>query len=162
MDVGSDIYQDSESLIHAAKASYSSGNYSESFNLAQQAIVVSDSYVPLNNSYVYLPFLVTVPAIGYVVWRTQRKEPPQEVAPSTYDIESIFEENQHLREDEKEIIIFIGKHSKGLYVSEIRERFELPKSTTWRMMQRFEEADIIKTSSRGRGTFVKINPIWAI
>jgi uncharacterized membrane protein len=161
MDSGSDIYRDSEALIHAAKASYSSGNYSESFNLANQATVVSDSYVPPNNSYVYLPFLVIVPAIGYVVFRPQRKEPTREAAPDTYDIERIFEENQHLRQDEREIIIFIGEHSKGLFVSRIRERFELPKSTTWRMMQRFEKADIIKTSSRGQGTFVKINQIWA-
>jgi hypothetical protein len=80
---------------------------------------------------------------------------PQEVV--DVDLDLIFEENRFLRLDDKEVIRFIHESGGGVFASELRERFRLPKSSAWRMIRRLEREEIIETRKVGRETFIQIS-----
>ena len=44
-----------------------------------------------------------------------------------------------------------------MFASELRERFDLPKSSAWRMIRRLEKEDIVETKKVGRETYVQIS-----
>jgi uncharacterized membrane protein len=60
--------------------------------------------------------------------------------------------------DEKEVLKFIANAKEGVFVSELRKRFDMPKSSAWRMMRRLEGVGLIKSKPVGRETFVQMNP----
>jgi len=78
------------------------------------------------------------------------------------DLDLIFEENRFLRLDDKEVIRFIYESGNGVFASELRERFKLPKSSAWRMIRRLEREDIIETSKVGRETFIEISSRYVL
>lgn len=161
INANSDEYIGANGLLQSAKESYDQGNYTEAYTLAQAAVETADTYEPSNNQAMYALLVLVILVAGYLVWKYLPRGKESHKTVESYDVEAIFEENTHLRTDEREIIEFISRHGEGLFVTVIRDRFDVPKSTAWRMMQRFEEADIIETKSIGRETFIKINSIWA-
>jgi len=58
------------------------------------------------------------------------------------DLDMVFKNKGHLRTDEKVVLRFI-QETGGAFMTEIRERFDIPKSTAWRMMNRLQEEGII-------------------
>ncbi len=156
-----EVYNTANDLLQSARDSYEEGNYTQAYSQAQQAGVAADKYEPPNNQALYALLVLGVLVAGYLVWKYLPRGKESTKSVERYDVEAILEENTHLRSDEREIIQFISQHNEGLFITVVRDRFNIPKSTAWRMMQRFEEADIIETKSIGRETFVKINSIWA-
>lgn len=76
---------------------------------------------------------------------------------SKADVQVIFDENPNLRLDEKEVVRYINDSNEGVFITELRERFDLPKSSAWRMMRRLEDMEVIETEQIGRETFVRIS-----
>ena len=85
----------------------------------------------------------------------RKKEVIKEVIPEV-DLESVFDAYPRLRMDDREAIRFIASSGEGVFVSELRERFDLPRSSTWRMVRRLEEMGVIGTEKVGRETFLKL------
>jgi uncharacterized membrane protein len=52
---------------------------------------------------------------------------------------------------------YINDSNEGVFITELRERFDLPKSSAWRMMRRLEDMEVIETEQIGRETFVRIS-----
>jgi uncharacterized membrane protein len=71
------------------------------------------------------------------------------------DLDALFKENTYLRTDEKAVLRYIHE-SGGAFVTEIRERFDIPKSSTWRMIKRLEEYELISIETVGRESHVNI------
>jgi uncharacterized membrane protein len=157
----SDIYSETNDLIQTAQDNYGSGNYTGAYTYAQQAVMTIDNHVQPTSWYQYVIVLSLLPIIGYSVWKFYPRMLTSDTVIERYDIEALFEENPHLRSDEKEVLEFIAEHVGGLFITVVREKFDLAKSTAWRMIQRFEAAELIETKSIGRETFLKINSIWA-
>jgi uncharacterized membrane protein len=61
-----------------------------------------------------------------------------------------------LRMDEREALRFIASKAEGVFVSELRDRFELPRSSAWRMVRRLEGMGVIETERVGRETFLRL------
>ena len=94
--------------------------------------------------------------LGLALLRYRNREIKEE-KPDKIDLQRIYEQNPQLRQDEREVIKLISKTPDGLFASDIREKFDLPRSTAWRMINRLEEADILRTSLIGRETHVEIS-----
>ena len=167
LDRRTSLLDQAKDELEEAHRTYDSGDYERAKNLAQRASVtaqVSKSVswfkkvpiVPLAGT------IATVPLILVYFFRKRKAEPVEMLAEPKderieVDLDTIFEQNRFLRLDDKEVIRFIYESGGGVFASELRERFDLPKSSAWRMIRRLEKEDIVETKKVGRETYVQIS-----
>ena len=167
LDRRTSLLDQAKDELEEAHRTYDSGDYERAKNLAQRASVtaqVSKSVswfkkvpiVPLAGT------IATVPLILVYFFRKWKAEPVEMLAEPKdkrieVDLDTIFEQNRFLRLDDKEVIRFIYESGGGVFASELRERFDLPKSSAWRMIRRLEKEDIVETKKVGRETYVQIS-----
>jgi uncharacterized membrane protein len=152
------LEQAREELLMAQEY-YASGNYQESKQLAEQSAATAlNSEKPFLNINMYLIGTIGVGIISSLFFISRKPEKSQNKEIYQMDLEKVFSQHSHLRVDEKEILKFISESKEGVFVSELRQRFHIPKSTAWRMMRRLEGEGIIQTKPIGRETFVQMNP----
>jgi len=147
---------DVEVNLEQARALYTLGDYDGAAVLAGEALVsAEDSRRPFNSGF----FLWAIPLGGVVVllflYLRKREERPQEDVPEV-DLDAVFEAYPQLRMDEREALRFITSAGEGVFVSEIREQFSLPRSSAWRMVRRLEEMGVIEEERIGRETFLRL------
>ena len=112
-----------------------------------------------NNSLIFITGLIFLAIIiGYVYLRKRPKSKLMTQVPkkvSQIDIEDVFRENPTLRTDEKAVLRYIHE-SGGVFITDIRNQFDMPKSSAWRMMKRLEEEGLIETSMVDRETYIQL------
>jgi len=84
----------------------------------------------------------------------EKVERPESVQPDV-DLDAEFRKRPHLRTDDKAILRFI-QESGGVFITEVRDRFDIPKSSAWRMIKRLEDEGLIKSSTVGRETYLQL------
>ena len=60
------------------------------------------------------------------------------------DKETIFRLKPDLRQEDKDIVTFISESGGQVYESELRKKFLLPRTTTWRAVKRLEREGIVE------------------
>lgn len=152
------LLQDANTFFKEANLKYNSGFYINSSMSAETArnLAIESTAPKFNNYFLLIPSALAVILI-YIFYR-QMKDPRKSNIGKNIYIEQILSDNQQLREDEKEVIRYISQKPEGVFTSELRDVFELPRSTAWRMIQRLEEKKIIATEFVGRETFIRISP----
>jgi len=155
--------------LQQAQAAYDAGEYENARTLADQATATaqqSKSTTGLLSPQIILLSAAIIVIIGVIVYRTYGRSTPsapravEEIA--EIDVESIFRQNPELRMDEKEVIRFIAGAGGEVFVAEIRDRFDIPRTSLWRMIRRLEGEEIVETKVVGRETYVKISPKYAL
>ncbi len=69
----------------------------------------------------------------------------------------IFEDHPNLRRDENEVIRFLAEGGREFTMREIRERFDIPRSSAWRLARRLIEHGILMERKLGRQSLLRIN-----
>jgi len=149
-------------LIDAAEDSYTAGDYSSALSDAEQAHTMLTEAEPIQSGYQSLLIagaaLVVLLAAGYIYLRSGGKvelpakpdEPPVSV-----DLDAVFRDRPHLRTDDKAVLRYIqGKG--GAFITEVRDHFNIPKSSAWRMARRLEEEGLLSVSTVGRETYIQL------
>ncbi len=72
------------------------------------------------------------------------------------DKETIFRIKPELRQDDKDIVTFISENGGQAYESELRKKFLLPRTTTWRAVKRLEREGIIEIEKIDQQNLIKI------
>jgi len=150
-----------QAKIDEAQSAYDTGEYMTAGSLASEAVALiqeAEPDRPQSNLLLYLFGLAGLLAIlGYIVFSRQKKgkKPVLEGDRLKVDLDEVFRENPHLRTDEKAVLRFI-EESGGAFVKEIRDRFDMPKSTAWRMANRLEEEGLVDVSTVGRETYLEL------
>jgi uncharacterized membrane protein len=149
--------EEAKASLDEARIAYKHGNYEVASARAVEAIESANlSKTPdRNNISLYAVSLIGLSIIGFLIYRYLNFDQREVI--SEINLEHIFDENPQLRQDEREVVELIANSPEGLFASEIRDRFDLPRSTAWRMINRLEEAEILKTSMIGRETHVEIS-----
>lgn len=145
-----------KSALVKAETLYSEGNYQEAKVQAEESerIAINSeeegTYSSINISWM-IAAGASLTVIALIYWSMIREKISKGV-----DLDGLFEENPHLREDEREVISYLADKPDGLFASDIRERLDIPRSTAWRMIQRLEEDGIIEKNMVGRETHINI------
>jgi len=72
-------------------------------------------------------------------------------------VEKIFKAHPQLRQEEKDVILFLAENNGKVFEAEIRERFpDLPRTTLWRLVRRLEKLEIVKIRKIGLGNRVEL------
>src|SRR5437899_131780 len=147
-------YADAEALANTAK------------NLALQEQQTANTKNPSDNT---IPILIVggISAAGAAVFLIIKKSRTKlvtvaELPKSNYvapDKETIFRLKPELRHEDKEIIIFISEKGGRVYESELRKKFLLPRTTTWRAVKRLEREGIVEIEKIDQQNLIKLRKI---
>ena len=83
-----------------------------------------------------------------------RKEPQGSYAPPSK--ETIFRLRPELRQEDKEIVAFISEKGGQVFESELRKKFLLPRTTTWRAVKRLEREGIVEIEKVDQQNLIKL------
>jgi hypothetical protein len=151
--------EEAEAIHMEALIAYQGGEYVTAQTQALHSKILADNAEKPKRTYLYyigggVLFLLFG---SFVVYSRLGREKEHEISPIIADLERIFEENPRLRMDEKEVIRFIAENRGELFANEIRKRFDIPRTSLWRMIRRLKEQDILKERKVGGQSLVSIH-----
>src|SRR2546428_7036105 len=156
-----------------ANSAFSQGKYSSAEVLANEAknIASQEQEIALSNSKPTsdnTPLLIGGGIAGAVttavilIRRTKNSKPVKTieffkndnfVVP---DKETIFRIKPELRQEDKDIVTFISENGGQAYESELRKKFLLPRTTTWRAVKRLEREGVIEIKKIDQQNLIKL------
>lgn len=69
----------------------------------------------------------------------------------------ILEERAHLRPEDQQVLKYLAEKEGSAFESEIRIRFQLPKTTIWRLVKRLEREELVEIRKAGGQNLIKLN-----
>jgi uncharacterized membrane protein len=72
------------------------------------------------------------------------------------DLERIFQNHDTLKLEDREAIKFLAENNGEVFATEIRDRFDMPRSTTWRLIRRLKDLDIVEEVKVGNQSLIRI------
>ena len=159
--------------LAAAETAYASavnlfddGDYVEAENVANQAYQLAlqaEAEPSGGNIMLYIGLLVLLLAAGgggYMYMQKNKMDGDSSVPPTKQqaeiDLDKILNEHD-LKLEDREVLRFIADSQGEVFASEIRDRFEMPRSTTWRLIQRLKDLEIIEEVKIGNQSLLRID-----
>ncbi len=92
--------------------------------------------------------------------RSKESDPSSAISPLTsvkkVNLDKIFFKFDNLRLEEKEVLRFLAGRNGEAFASEIRDRFDMPRSTAWRLMRRLVEYGLVEETKVGNQSLIRI------
>ena len=153
LDTATDLLQQAEDV-------YDAGDYEEASALAGLAqSAASSATAPTEGFDIMLVGVATLVVIAVAAFFLMRRKPSQPVVSVvSYDIEALFADKPHLRLDDKEVIRFLVENGGESFAAEIRERFNVPRTSLWRMIRRLQREEGVEVNNIGGQSLVRISP----
>ena len=91
--------------------------------------------------------------------------PPVPSTTSDYQIDSsilshivgnILIEKPHLRPEDQQVLKFLAEKEGAAFESEIRSKFQIPKTTIWRLVKRLEREELVEIRKAGGQNLIKL------
>jgi uncharacterized membrane protein len=159
--VGAEALTQANQLLDEAIDAYENGEYGVSLTKAEQAYEAALNVEPEtegNQTLIILGVAVVVLLVAGYIYLSSRKPglpaKPEAQAPEV-DLDAVFRDSPHLRTDDKAVLRYV-QESGGAFITEVRERFDIPKSSAWRMVKRLEEEGLLEVSNVGRETYLQL------
>jgi len=157
---------EAEDMLESASQLYQAGSYSEADADALQATQLASSSTAPSNTLLYLGVVVLAAAAsgGYVYMKrvkaapepTVKPAPASPATPTEVDLDRIFDMHESLRLEDKEVLRFLAENSGEAFASEVRDRFDLPRSTAWRLIRRLVREGIVEEVKIGNQSLIKV------
>jgi len=68
----------------------------------------------------------------------------------------ILEERPHLRSEDQEALRYLAEKEGAAFESELRSKFQLPKTTIWRLVKRLEREELVEIRKAGGQNLIKL------
>lgn len=143
-----------------AESSYALGDYTGALELAEEAQDLAESATGKgsgSNMLLYAGLVVVAGGIGaaYILMGRSKKAPVLQAV--SFDLDRLFGEHPNLRMDDKEVIRFLAQNRGETFAAEVRERFDIPRTSLWRMIRRLEGEGIIEVATIGGQSLIRLN-----
>ena len=157
-----------EDTLSSAETYYNQGLYVEAETSAKQAsqLALLADEPRGGNTMLYLGIFVIVAVAGggyYYMQKMRPKDSPPppptpipEIDAKTVDLEKIFAINSDLRLEDREVIKFLAENNGEAFATEIRDRFDMPRSSAWRLIRRLVSYEIVEEVKVGNQSLVRI------
>jgi uncharacterized membrane protein len=148
---------EAEKLLADAQSKYQTGDYEQALNLAGQAFDAAlNTEKPGNyTGYIAVGVIIVVASAAYYLYK---RKPPQEYTREEVDIDldRLFEEHPELRMDDREVLKYIAENEGEAFAYDIRERFDIPRTSAWRMIQRLQRFEVVNERKIGGQSLISI------
>ncbi len=145
-----------EELLVNAEGHYALGDYAKAKTSADQAYDSAISSKPSDSSLLIGGVaILIVAAVGIFLYARRRRKIPSPQPPSVksdegiVNLEAIFQKNPDLRVDDKEVVRFLAEHNGEAFANEIRDRFDIPRTSAWRMIRRLIALGVVEERKIG-------------
>jgi uncharacterized membrane protein len=71
-------------------------------------------------------------------------------------VSKVLEERPHLRPEDQQVLKFLAEKEGAAFESEIRIKFQLPKTTIWRLVKRLEREELVEIRKAGGQNLIKL------
>ncbi|MBN2335019.1 hypothetical protein JXL21_05625 [Candidatus Bathyarchaeota archaeon] len=150
---------DAQQLLAQATSAYGDGEYSAAYGYASQSQAAAMNAEKPQSYTLYIGAGIAALVLGAGLFlRVNRREGSTgEKELLEVDLDALFEDNPELRMDDREIIKFIAESGGELFANEIRERFDIPRTSAWRRIRRLESLEIIEERKVGGQSLISIH-----
>ena len=163
--------------LDEANTAFNQGRYSDAEALANDAknLAVQEQQTALStpkpsDSINTTPILIAAGAAAagttvFIILRrtkTTKELPIPQIPQNNYvppDKETIFRLKPELRQEDKDIIAFISEKGGRVFESELRKKFLLPRTTTWRAVKRLEREGIVEIEKVDQQNLIKLQKV---
>lgn len=154
---------EAETIMEQAEEAYGAGDYEGALALADEArasVENATSQPPKASPGIPVTWLAVILAVvagaGFMLYL--RRAPPETAEVHfSFDLERLFESHPHLRMDDREVVRFLASSGGEAFAAEIRERFDVPRTSLWRMIRRLEGEEVVEVSMVGGQSLVMID-----
>ncbi|MBL7167371.1 hypothetical protein ISS40_01735 [Candidatus Bathyarchaeota archaeon] len=143
-----------------AESSYALGDYTEALELAEEAQDLAESATRKSsgsNMLLYAGLVVAAGGVGAAYMLMGRPKKAPEVQAVSFDLDRLFREHPNLRMDDKEVIRFLAQNRGETFAAEVRDRFDIPRTSLWRMIRRLEGEGVIEVATVGGQSLVRLD-----
>ena len=111
-----------------------------------------------SNLFIYGGAFLLMVAIAAAYYYFKVREVPPQVVPTSrpVDLDELFDMHPDLRVDDKMVIRFIAERGGEAFANEIRERFDIPRTSAWRLIRRLQRLEIVDERKIGGQSLVMI------
>jgi uncharacterized membrane protein len=160
---------DAEVELEKAESSYYQGNYDDSHSYATAAyqIALSAKKTGGINQVLIFSFFIII-GISLIFFMRKRISTDLGITKvdeistkvketrTIVDLERLFEAFPDLRFDDRETIRFLAEQEGEAFANEIRERFDMPRSSAWRMIRRLINEGVVEEKKIGNQSLIRI------
>ena len=146
-----------ESLLLDAQSEYQAGDYDQALIYAEEALEAAlNSERAGNNTLLIAAGLVVLIAVGAFLV-TRRKNTPERVPVEVeIDLKRLFAEHPELRMDDREVLKYLAENDGEAFAFDIRDRFDIPRTSAWRMIQRLQRYEVVNEKKIGGQSLISI------
>jgi uncharacterized membrane protein len=69
---------------------------------------------------------------------------------------NILTEKPHLRPEDQQVLKFLAEKEGAVFESELRIKFQIPKTTIWRLVKRLEREELVEIRKAGGQNLIKL------
>ncbi|MCW3978321.1 MAG: hypothetical protein NWF12_01110 [Candidatus Bathyarchaeota archaeon] len=148
-------------LLGQAEDAYDTGDYPGAKSLANQAEATAAAAERPGAG--GIPFTWIMALGGLLIaalaafFLRGRGRPKDVVSRAQIDLDALFGAHQHLRLDDKEVIRYLAELGGEAFAAEIRDRFDVPRTSLWRMIRRLEGEGVVDVQNIGGQSLVRIS-----
>lgn len=157
--------ENARSLLQYAEEEFAVGDYEDAKVTAEQARSIaadaekpSETGIPAMWLYAGAGFVAAALAAAYFI--LGRRPQPEIELRHSFDLGALFEAHPTLRMDDREVIRFLSEAGGEAFAAEIRERFDVPRTSLWRMIRRLEGEEVVEVQTIGGQSLVRIREIY--
>jgi uncharacterized membrane protein len=155
-----------EGYLANAQNYQATGDYAKAKTNADQAYdsaITSKS--PMDNTLLIVggAVVLLVAVAGVILYMRRRQEAPTPPLPQPkkgeegkVNLEAIFQKNPDLRVDDKEVCRFLAERNGEAFANEIRDRFDIPRTSAWRMIRRLITMGIVEERKIGGQSLISV------
>ena len=160
--VRKDDLDEANLLLETAEEAYNSGKYETALNVAEMAYNVAVNAAPLVQETQVLMttgIVLVVPAVSAFLFLLKIRQSEQPLSnvkqKSNVDLDIVLENKPYLRKQDKAVLEYLHE-TGGSLITDVREHFDISKSSGWRMIRRLKKEELIEASMLGRETYLKL------
>lgn len=150
---------EAEVIYTSAVDALESGDYDQASALADQALEAAIGAAKAPDYTILIAGIVIV-AVLIGAYLFTRKKPKSTPIPDRieFDLERLFEEHPELRVDDREVLRYLAENDGEAFAYDIRERFDIPRTSAWRMVQRLQRFEVADERKVGGQSLINIKP----
>ena len=146
-----------ESLLQDAQSEFEAGDYEQALIYAEDALEAAlNSEKSGNNTLMLVGGIVLGVAVGAFFMFRQRSTPERVPVTVEIDLERLFKEHPELRMDDREVLKYLAENDGEAFAFDIRDRFDIPRISAWRMIQRLQRYEVVDERKIGGQSLVSI------
>jgi uncharacterized membrane protein len=148
---------EAEGFLLQAKTLFDAGDYDQALFYAENALELAlNAEKSVNYTLILVAGFLVILVVGAFLYMRKRETSEMDHVDVVIDLEKLFQEHPELRMDDREVLKYLSENDGEAFAYDIRERFDIPRTSAWRMIQRLQRYEVVDERKIGGQSLVQI------